>query len=948
MSYDPHAVETKWQAYWKEHKTFEVDPIEGKPKFLCTFPYPYVNGLPHVGHLFTAMRVEAMARYKRMRGFNTLFPQGWHCTGSPIVTAADRVAKGDALQIQILKDNGVADEDIHKFKDAEFWVEYFPSRYGDDWRNLGLSIDWRREFITTSLNTRYDKFIRWQFNRLKEKGLVALGKHPIVWDPIANTPVQDHDRKSGEGETPQEFTLVLWRVTEGDKAGTYLPVATLRPETIDGVTNLWANPALSYVHATVDGNEWIVTKECAAKLALQEHQVHVKGDVPGKDLVGLPVVRDGEPEKPVIVLPASFPKADKGSGIVMSVPSDAPDDYIALRDIQRDEKQCAQYNLDIQDIKPIAIIDSGDLGSMPAVKAVEDLKIQNQKERDKLEQAKKLVYKKGFYEGTMLVGDYKGQTVEQAKTQIKEALITTGQAVRYWELTGAVVSRALNECTVKVVSNQWFLMYGDSEWKAKAHQALDAMRIYPEKARSQFDYVIDWLREWACTRENGLGTRLPWDEHWLIESLSDSTLYNSYYTFCHLLLNEHEQDITDELFDYVILGKGDAKHASWTTMRESFLYWYPVDFRNSGKDLIQNHLAFMLFTHVALLPEEHWPKGYGVNGHVTVDGQKMSKQLGNVIPVRAMVKEYGADASRLTILNGGEGMDDPNWDSELAKGTRARFSVLLEFCHAHSHDDGRMRHTMEPVDEWFQSKVHRTIRSTTDAMELAQFRTAIQHSWFVLGNTIKQYLRLSGERPHAAILREALEAQIKMIQPFAPHIAAECWETLGSKALGSRTVLAVEDWPRFDENLISDEREAAQDLVEQLTDDIRKIKELLKKTELTSVTVIVAQDWLYGFAKEFKHDLSVNRDVRELIGHFTKRYAAHAQDVIKMIPMLVKDQSRLPSYDATQAIELRAVTSAADFLGKQFGCDVTVVRAEDSSEKKAASAFPGKPAILLV
>ena len=118
-------------------------------------------------------------------------------------------------------------------------------------------------------------------------------------------------------------------------------------------------------------------------------------------------------------------------------------------------------------------------------------------------------------------------------------------------------------------------------------------------------------------------------------------------------------------------------------MRESYLYWYPVDFRNSGKDLIQNHLAFMLFTHTALLPEEHWPQGYGVNGHVTVDGQKMSKSLGNVIPVRAMIKEYGADASRLTMMNGGEGMDDPNWDSELAKGTRARFAVLLDLCHAH-------------------------------------------------------------------------------------------------------------------------------------------------------------------------------------------------------------------------------------------------------------------------
>jgi leucyl-tRNA synthetase len=350
----------------------------------------------------------------------------------------------------------------------------------------------------------------------------------------------------------------------------------------------------------------------------------------------------------------------------------------------------------------------------------------------------------------------------------------------------------------------------------------------------------------------------------------------------------------------------------------------------------------MLFNHCALLQPEHWPKGYGVNGWVTVDGQKMSKSLGNVIPVRTMVSEFGADASRLTILNGGEGMDDPNWDSELARATRSRFEALLETCREHAKDGSRTRHEHEPVDDWMQSKLHRAIKDSTDAMDKAFFRTAMQFSWFGLSNTIKQYVKLSGEKPHAAVMRSALETQIKMIQPFAPHIAAECWE-----ALGNKTALANEEWPAFDEALISDEIEASQDLVQQLASDIRNVKELIKKTELTSVTVIVAQSWLYKFAQELRDSFSETRDVRALIAKFTKEYSSRAGDVTKMIPMLVKDPSRLPSYNTSQEVELRAVSSAAGFLGKQFGCSVTVVRAEESSEKKALSAFPGKPAIML-
>ena len=91
---DFHKIAKKWQRAWDKKKLFESDAVSGKKKFFITFPYPYMTGYLHDGHSYTSMRCEAFARYKRMRGYNVLFPQGFHATGSPIDTAAKRVKEG--------------------------------------------------------------------------------------------------------------------------------------------------------------------------------------------------------------------------------------------------------------------------------------------------------------------------------------------------------------------------------------------------------------------------------------------------------------------------------------------------------------------------------------------------------------------------------------------------------------------------------------------------------------------------------------------------------------------------------------------------------------------------------------------------------------------------------------------------------------------------------------
>jgi leucyl-tRNA synthetase len=162
------------------------------------------------------------------------------------------------------------------------------------------------------------------------------------------------------------------------------------------------------------------------------------------------------------------------------------------------------------------------------------MKIQSQNDRDKLLEAKEKIYTKSFYDGILLVGKHANTKVSEAKKLVRDDLITDGLACAYYEPEGKVISRSNDECVVSLV-DQWFLDYGNETWKQEAKRALDQMNVYHTETRNQFEAVLGWLHEHACSRSYGLGTRLPWDEQYLIESLSDSTIYMAYYTVSHLL-----------------------------------------------------------------------------------------------------------------------------------------------------------------------------------------------------------------------------------------------------------------------------------------------------------------------------------------------------------------------------------------------------------------------------
>ncbi len=1019
---DLKEIEKKWQHTWKEAGVFETDPVAGKKKYYVNFPYPYMNGYLHIGHAFSLMRVEILARYKRMTGHNVLFPFAFHCTGTPIVAAATRIKQGEKVQEKILRDMGIPEDQIPDFADPLHWTRFFPKEARRDIEWLGVGIDWRRTFITTSLNPFYSKFIEWQFLRLKEEGLVKTGIYPVIWCPNCNAPTGDHARLKGEGERPQEFTLLKFRIVLEDHMAMYggnifLLAATLRPETVFGQTNLWVDPDHEYVLAEMipaenpseydleaaniesieNGEEveeiredreptgerkgdekkelWILSDSAVTKLIEQKKDLRIIGTIKGTDIIGktgsAPAIH-----REIPVLPSHFCDPDKGTGIVTSVPSDAPDDWMGLYDLQQDPDECRKYGLDpvmIQAIEPIPIIDTSEWGTNPAVKICQQMEIQDQFQRDKLILAKKEIYKYGFYTGKMTdeCGEFTGQPVEQVKDLVKEKLIQEGEAELMYEPSGEVICRCLTPCVVKTVDDQWFIAYSDPAWKEVVHDALDSMILYPELVRKQFDYVVDWLNDWACTREFGLGTPLPWDNKWLIESLSDSTIYMAYYTISKYLENgviQNPDTLGPAFFNYIFRGKGNSEEIitiateagidvpTLEEMRNEFQYWYPFDLRGSGKDLVQNHLTFCIFTHVAVFGRDYAPRGFGVNGWIKVGGDKMAKSAGNFYTLREVLGKYGSDIVRLTLGSAGEGLEDPNWEHEFAETAGKRLIQWADFAlenyspdHSDSdpgHDDLLTESTssgsdLQGIDLWFLSRLNRLVKETVDHMEQTNFRSALKSGYFELQNAYRKYQKRKLADPHPAILNRYIECQTRILAPYVPHITQEIWNGIGKEEF-----IVDAPYPVPHEESILDDVERQEDFISDIIDDVRKILKVTR-IEPEKIYFYIAQEWKYQVLTTVLDSGEFN------VGKLMKLVMAdpelrkHGKEVNKYIQQIVKDRpSPGPMID-----EYQTIVENIDYLSSEFGCKVQVFHSDDEDRydpaNKGKLASPFKPGIYI-
>ncbi|CAN6198747.1 unnamed protein product [Urochloa humidicola] len=566
---------------------------------------------------------------------------------------------------------------------------------------------------------------------------------------------------------------------------------------------------------------FILTSRAALNLAYQHlSKVPEKPtclcELSGNNLIGLTLKSPLAFNETIYALPMLTDFTDKGTGIVTSVPSDSPDDFMALQDLITKPALRAKYGVKDEWVLPcevVPIIHIPGFGDKSAEKVYHDLKIKSQNDREKLAEAKRMTYLKGFTDGTMIVGEFSGRKVQEAKPLIKSKLLEEGTAVLYSEPEKKVMSRSGDECVV-ALTDQWYITYGETEWKQKAVRCLDGMNTFSAETRNGFEHTLAWLNQWACSRSFGLGTRIPWDEQFLVESLSDSTLYMAYYTVSHLLQNGNfygkeislvrPEEMTDEVWDYVFCDgpapKSDIPPALLNKMKQEFEYWYPFDIRVSGKDIIQNHLTFCIYNHRALLPEHHWPRGFRCNGHLLLNSDKMSKSTGNFLTLEEAINKYSSDATRFALADASDGMDDANFVTETANSAVMRLTKEISWMEEVVASESKLRAGSPATyaDHVFENEMNIAIKETEKSYKLFMFRDALKSGFYDLQLARDEY-RLScvSAGMNRDLLWRFMDVQTRLITPICPHYAEHVWQ----KILKKEGFVIKAGWPAADKYL---------------------------------------------------------------------------------------------------------------------------------------------------
>ncbi len=926
---DINFIEAKWQREWANAKLFESEVNQKKP-FMITAAIPYPNGPQHIGHFRTYGTADTLARYKRMKGFNVLYPFGFHLTGIPLLAQANKVKERDQNIINDFKSFGISDQEIEKMSDPLYMGTYFASEVESGIKLSGFSIDWRRRF--TTIDPKFSKFIEWQFEILKEKGCLVQGSHPVGWCKKESNAVGMHDTKGdAEPEIEQESGVIFDIVGE-----TYgLICATYRPETIYGVTNVFVKPETTYYICKVnDSQNIIVSDKTYEKLSFQLKLEKIS-EIKGQELLNKKCINPlSKVEIPI--LPGSFVKEDLGTGSVMSVPAHAPFDYVALKKL---------YNSGYlkEEVKPVVVLKiTGVEAEIPSIYYLTKVSGDINSSDEKIEEATKLEYKEEAHKGVMTFPGYENVSELETREKIKNALSVDKKYFPIYILANKtkVLCRCGTEIVVKVIDNQWFINYGDETWKSSAMKLLSEIDVIPLKSKNALSSAINWINLRAVARAQGLGTRFPLDKNYIIESLSDSTIYMAYYTIDYIIKSVDDEKLTPEFFDFVFRGIGNIEDISKKTgidyevikkSRESFTYWYTNTSRASGLDLIFNHLTMYIFNHVLIFDKEYWPKHIVINGLVMMNGEKMSKSLGNVLLVKDAIKKYGSDILKLVEIGNADLFNDSDFNVETANSVRDKLEFFFDCCVKLNEIPSNK---LEQIDYWLYSKLNNKKTIITNAMEKLELRDLVTNIVFNTSIELKRYFSRGGN--NAIVLKDYLSDVSLMLQPIAPHISEELWHILGNT-----TFTTTEKWPETDKELIDMKIEEKEQEIDSLIDDIKQAYELTKKKipNISSCNIIVASQWKRDALNSLIETKKIDATITSLGDKVNKEQAA------KYLSQLFKKVNELKMCSISEQDEYESLSSSKEYISKIIGIPIEIQRENDSISQRAGKATPMKPSI---
>ncbi|MCA9477711.1 MAG: leucine--tRNA ligase [Nanoarchaeota archaeon] len=940
---DQLAIEKKWQAFWKENKSFVPFADESKEKYFGTVPYPYANSILHIGHGRMNTAADIMIRYQRLKGKNVLFPMAFHISGTPVLAVSDAIARGDEKQIsssqdsvgEYIKDPDQVKKIVSEFGDPNKVAQFYSSTMEETFNSVGLSIDWSKEFSTG--DEGYKRFVTWQYKKLEEAGVLVQGKYPILYSYQDQNAVGEDDVKDGDIDkvTIQEMTYILFKDKDADE---YFCVATLRPDALFGTTNLWIDPTHTIIKAKVDGQTWLVNKGSFEKISHQFDDVKIISEHQGEEFLEhryiTPLI-----DREIPVAAANFIDEKHGTGLVYSSPAGSPHDYLGLQEAKQEGRISAEVevvNTVITKDKKGQVIEWE--GSCPADAITKKYGITSSTD-PRLEDVKQELYKLEHYGGTLNdnCGQWAGIEIKHAKEKIFDALVEAKRGGTLYETSRRAVTRADHEVIVANLQGQWFLDYSADESKKKAHAVLEQMSFLPKQLRATQAGYLDWVQKRPCARRRGIGTPLPQDPEWIVEPLSDSTIYQIYYPLAQFI-NEGKlspEDLTLEFFDALFLGKGTSNHPHFKELKEISKYWKGIDLRYTAATHMSNHLSFLIYHYALILPELYHPHNITIGGLLIKDGEKISKSKGNGIPLVHVREKYGSDLYRLYIAVGTSFDAELDFRDDDIHQLRKKFDRWKEIMFATKQVKAKSYEEYSAEDKWLISKFYSRAKDYFAAMEEVGFREGYIAVLYEFLNDILYHLRRTNEQQTYQALRFIFLDYVKLMTPAIPHVCEELYQG-EAQGIASLSIFDT-DLDQYANKEIEDTEAMTQEILRTVAyhKDKRQISSLKK------IIVVQAANDRFKLFDRLKEILSETNEFKKilplLLGEFNDK-----QFITKFVPKTLG--SGLQPYLSKEQ-EATYLTSVLSFIEKEFNCPVELKDADTFEIKQQA--LPGTPAVLV-
>jgi leucyl-tRNA synthetase len=957
---DP-ARDAHWQEAWSGAGLARGHRVPGHRKFYALVAYPGPSGFLHVGHLRGYAYADPLQRYHRMRGEDVLFPFGVHASGLPAVTWSRRLKDGDPSILAGLQERGVDAAARTKLEDPEEAARFLGREYLRVFRRFGALID-ESTFLTT-VDADYRAFIRWQFHTLEAAGALVKGSYYSsvcpVCGPVAVDPSETDLQSGGDAEIVR-FTTIPFRLDDGRT----LLAATLRPETVFGVTNLWLAPAETLVVWHHDTGAYLLARPGAERM-VEQHGGRLGHEVPAHELVGRDVevpLRGGK--VPVLESPIVAPSI--GTGVVMSVPAHAPADAAAVAALTPELRARLGAPPVLLEIDPSEALTSSEEElrageGLPAERALRAVGAASLEDAAPLREATERLYRLEFVRGRMTVPSLRGVPVRHAREVVADQVRTAGASFELQEFTKPVICRNGHAVVIRRVPEQWFLHYGDPTWKAETKELAARLTTWPVEYARELPSILDWFGDRPCTRRGAwLGTPFPLDPAWMIEPIADSTFYMAYFVVRRFV---HDgkltvADLSDAFFDFIFQGRGDGEptvdRALQDEVRAEFLHWYPVDFNIGGKEHKRVHFPVYLYTHARLVPPPLQPRGIFVHGWVTgpagakISKKEVSSKGGKIPPTDRAMEEWGPDPLRLYFLISASAAQDFQFEAGAVDAARTRL-LDIERLLREAVGDGA---GPPELDAWLESATHDWIRRAHDAFEGTDLRRAAEIIYVEVPALLRRYYARGGVAGQST--GRLAGAWTLFLSPITPHLAEEMgqgrWSTLVAQAV----------LPTAEEFLRSPGAEARESYLDQVEEDLRAVirtSDGRGDADLGELIFYVAEPWkvtLEGWLREAvdRKEVPNVRDIMPRVKDHPE-LSAHRAEIPKYVERVGPLVRSEPVPTGPRPDEMATLRASEGYLVRRFGFRSVAVYHESEAaphdpKNRRERARPGRPAFYLV